>query len=489
MSYPNTYSKLKTFCLFFFLFYSLNSFSQWFSQAPPNTISFHSIVFPSNTIGYMAGGSEIYKSTNGGVSWVILGYPLPTFNDSLFWQGKVKDHLFFTSLDTGFAAGWDIWTNTSIILKTVDGGATWVTKHTGSPNCKINSIFFPSATIGYAVGNNGTIYKTTNAGNNWTSFILTSTTEEMAGLYFVDNNIGYVVSGTKTYKTINGGSNWTIVNSLGGTCVWFQNSQIGYVGTSGGTVRKTTNFGSSWVTCNFGNNTQVNKLFFTNDSIGYATTGLSQYGKIYKTKDYGMHWEPQPSSDGEKLSDICFTDDNKGFSVGDNGRIIHTTNAGGLNAPVAFYTNDNPNFCNSITNFTNLGLTSNNYSWLVNNNIISNTYNFSYAFSEATSYTLSLIADNGNYTDTLQTNFTTPNNSSINFTATVQSDSLCIYGSTNIYISNSENDVVYNIKNGTTYLTTYGLSGNGGGAKTNLDSVGSQCSPNCMKCENNPNVC
>jgi hypothetical protein len=50
-----------------------------------------------------------------------------------------------------------------IILKTIDGGATWEELPSGTTDI-LWSVYFPSADTGYAVGEKGTILKTTNGG-------------------------------------------------------------------------------------------------------------------------------------------------------------------------------------------------------------------------------------------------------------------------------------------------------------------------------------
>lgn len=107
------------------------------------------IYFPTPDIGYACGNgmTSIYKTTDGGETWTGLNNP---FNAYPFYS------IFFTSTDTGFAAGGDGFSAGGII-KTVDGGTTWALSQSGSES--LHAVCFPTSNTGYAAGANGTIYK------------------------------------------------------------------------------------------------------------------------------------------------------------------------------------------------------------------------------------------------------------------------------------------------------------------------------------------
>ena len=64
----------------------------------------------------------------------------------------------FTDPNTGTAVG-----NGGTILRTTDGGATWVSQSSGTTN-SLRGISFTDANTGTAVGLSGTILRTTNGG-------------------------------------------------------------------------------------------------------------------------------------------------------------------------------------------------------------------------------------------------------------------------------------------------------------------------------------
>jgi len=66
-------------------------------------------------------------------------------------------------------------------------------------------------------------------------------------------------------------------------------------------------------------------VFFTNASTGYS---VGENGTIIKTTDSGDSWFYQNSGTKQSLKNIYFLDENTGFSVGWSGTILKTENAG-----------------------------------------------------------------------------------------------------------------------------------------------------------------
>lgn len=73
----------------------------------------------------------------------------------------------------------------------------------------------------------------------------------MRSVFFIDSNTGYAVGGSvgTILKTINGGTNWisqTNPGTYGLKSVYFTDTNNGYVVGSDGKILKTTNGGSTW---------------------------------------------------------------------------------------------------------------------------------------------------------------------------------------------------------------------------------------------------
>jgi photosystem II stability/assembly factor-like uncharacterized protein len=142
----------------------------------------------------------IFKTNDGGINWTSI------LSGTSFWLNS----LCFTDSNTGYAVGChstgDLYTEGGIILKTLNGGTTWMEVYVGDggTGC-LNSVYFSDANTGFVVGDDGTIIKTINAGTTWTD-IYSGTTNSLYSAYFTDTNTGYVAGeGGTILKTNDGG--------------------------------------------------------------------------------------------------------------------------------------------------------------------------------------------------------------------------------------------------------------------------------------------
>ncbi|PLW93357.1 MAG: hypothetical protein C0591_14795, partial [Marinilabiliales bacterium] len=221
--------------------------------------------------GSPSGG--LWKSTDGGSSWTVL-----TDNNAVLGVSAIvvvptggADIIY---IGTGDRDGGSMWSlngdqsndNNSVgVLKSVDGGATWLPTgltYSTSQKRTINKLIIDpnDSNIIYAATSVG-IYKTTNAGINWT--------QQASGSNFIDmemhpTNSSILYSSTKTYynspviyKTSNGGSSWSSVATMATTdyridiAVTPANSAFVYAVVAkqnGGlsSIQKSTNTGASF---------------------------------------------------------------------------------------------------------------------------------------------------------------------------------------------------------------------------------------------------
>ena len=97
-------------------------------------------------MGGINGDQYILKTTDGGTTWINQKSGTSTYLSSVY----------FADYNTG-------WIVSSYIIKTTNGGANWIEQTSGTPHYKY-SVFFIDNNIGWTVGDGGTILKTTNGG-------------------------------------------------------------------------------------------------------------------------------------------------------------------------------------------------------------------------------------------------------------------------------------------------------------------------------------
>ena len=100
----------------------------------------------------------------------------------------------------------------TIVLKTTNGGSSWITLFTSYSHPTLFDVDFVNADTGWTVGRYGTILKTTDGGYNWIDQQIDGTW--WSSVSFLNGDIGWVscVSNGTLMKTTNGGSSWTLLN-------------------------------------------------------------------------------------------------------------------------------------------------------------------------------------------------------------------------------------------------------------------------------------
>ncbi len=278
--------------------------------------------------------------------------------------------VFFTDKNTGYVGGSDINSNgNGFIIKTTDGGKSWIRLPIGENILEIESIYFLDANNGFAVNDNGKLFKTTNGGAIW-SVSQIDKYGQINSVYFTNAKTGYVVNvAGQILKTTDRGNTWTVKYfdknaHLQLKSVFFTDTKNGYVvGTNSlpnyeaGIILTTTDGGETWSKSD--EQSELNSVYFPNESVGYAAgssmilktvdggktwkmtfappaggflsiyftdayTGyvVTLYGLIFKTIDGGKNWTELPGSTKNSLRSVFFTKSGVGYAVGDGSTIL-----------------------------------------------------------------------------------------------------------------------------------------------------------------------
>jgi photosystem II stability/assembly factor-like uncharacterized protein len=251
-----------------------------------------------------------------------------------FWQnplpqGNGLNKVEFISPSIGWAVG-----EAGTIIKTTNGGISWIPQTSGVQNDLLD-VSFSDENYGAAVGqgyqgSSNIILRTTNGGNSWFEQS-NPATGGLNGVHFIDKNTGTAVS---TYasiiRTTDGGETWT--NQQGITNypyidVFFTNVNNGIIVGEFDLILKTTNGGATWTRIQTGI-TNWSSATFSDSDNGWI---VGENGKIARTTDGGATWTEQTSGTTNDLSDVFFIDSNLGIAVGYSAQyatVVRTTDGG-----------------------------------------------------------------------------------------------------------------------------------------------------------------
>ncbi len=202
---------------------------------------------------------DFVRTTDGGNHWtpgVIPGYAIYGMSMICAIDGL-----------TAWVPLYDTVNNGGVLLKTSDGGATWVPKNTAAfaaPDGFPNVVHFFSASEGFCMGDpNGgyfEIYTTTDGGDTWTRVPSANIPNELSqewgiiGYYsVVGDNIWFGTNKSRVYRSTDKGHTWavsTVVNSATYIDVDFINAMHGIAhdrgSTSTGAMYETFDGGATW---------------------------------------------------------------------------------------------------------------------------------------------------------------------------------------------------------------------------------------------------
>lgn len=246
---------------------------------------FKKIKFADTQNGWIAGdGYSFMKTANSGNTWTVMN---PTY-----YVDYVNDMAVLSANKVIIVAG-SINNTDSKVITTTNGGSTFTEQILSAAN-SLNSVSFPSATIGYIVGNNGVAFKTTNGGTSY-AVMSTGVANDILKVFFVTTQLGFIVDEYGDIrKTINGGSTWSVLNISGmGTTkqIFFTDIDHGYTVNQVGTVFRTTDGGTTF---NQVGQTCLESPFdiqFINDSTGFVVGSFVNAScDVSYTTNYGQTW-------------------------------------------------------------------------------------------------------------------------------------------------------------------------------------------------------
>ncbi len=272
----------------------------------------YSVAFSGPDTGFAVGDNMTLRTLDGGKTWGVRDHaPL------IMRAGFVVNGL------TAYGAG-DMGLVSSTHTGGEDGNAQFLPEPDfpeAADNPSLNTLFFTSASTGYAAGDGGAIWKTTDSSNAWVAQT-SGTSQHLRSAHFADAATGWMAGdGGVILKTTNGGTDWAAqtsgtANGLNG--VHFVDAGNGWAVGAAGTILKTTNGGADWTPQASGVSHHLRTVYFLDASTGYAA---GDSGTLLKTLNGGSTWTREFTGITHRLRSLRFSGP-RGYAVGDAGTVL-----------------------------------------------------------------------------------------------------------------------------------------------------------------------
>jgi photosystem II stability/assembly factor-like uncharacterized protein len=286
-------------------------------------IIFGGISFIDSMNGWLVGyAGKIWRTWDGGVTW----------NSQTSGTSMCLRDVSFNDQNRGWAVGFanpqNLIQSRGIILRTLDGGKTWLTNAVFSSEGMGNVVVLDETNL-YVLGDSGSILKTTDDGGTW-EYQSNGLSTEFTTIDFVDENNGWAGGGIGAIiHTKDGGATWipqestidynivgiSFADALNGWAVarhsWYDTGALLHTSDSGITWTQQI---LSW------------NPFYDISAIDAQTAWVSWNGLLLRTTDSGTSWE-QVSTDIPWISYVRFFDSLHGWVAGGS-NVSHTSDGG-----------------------------------------------------------------------------------------------------------------------------------------------------------------
>ena len=304
----------------------------WEKKDLPTIQFLRSVFFTDSLYGWIAGDSGIILHTaDGGNSWVA---------QNSHTDNEITD-IFFLNRNLGWAAALNYMAPPygTILLKTDNGGATWLPQNYPEENIFITCILFRDSLNGWMGGRPHAIVKTIDGGVTWNQ--ATVDTSILAffpvlTIQFYNDQYGYASGGMfdiagVIWRTSNGGDTWFAIDPSDAPADEVHAlhifDSITVMGAGGdpdfgygvGMIR-TFDGGINWEYNELDIQGNATDLDFRNATEAWAPLGPQR--KMIYSLDAGNTWAPIFPPDSVSIYDVTFPDSQHGYAVGRDGACL-----------------------------------------------------------------------------------------------------------------------------------------------------------------------
>lgn len=281
-------------------------------------IAFRALAFSHPDTGYAVGGyrfesTVLLRTTDGGATWEPELTPEPV--DRVMycaWAESEGPILAGGNHDQWLRRGGDgLWQPTFAFF-----GYPWVPLRAVAR--RDDSTLMAVAGVGY---DQGLLIQGTNEGGQWQ--LVDSFDLELRDIHFTSPQVGFMAGFGVVYKTTDGGATWEFTPAENDFFVSlaFVSEQVGYVVGRAGSILQTTDAGQTWQVLRDGNRLwlprhRYHKIRFWDQQTGYL---VGDRGLMLRTQDGGETWQRVALPTEADIYDLYLYGPNQGYLAGSEG--------------------------------------------------------------------------------------------------------------------------------------------------------------------------
>ncbi|MBI4863455.1 MAG: IPT/TIG domain-containing protein [Candidatus Riflebacteria bacterium] len=282
-------------------------------------------------------GGFLYKSTNGGASWIRSDVGLSA--------GGVSSVAVCPGDSSQVLAG----TAQAGLFGSVDGGLSWTSLYSGTlPESSIRCVLYDPSTpstafVGCHRGSAG-IYRSLDSGSTWTAAGSGLAGDSVGRLAIDPTLTTSLLAGTSSgvFGTTNQGASWTLQSDgikalrIRNVAVYPRNGNIVFVATEEAGVYQSTDRGVSWsarragLTPSLMGASSSTPTVLTIDAVSPAIMYTSLRGNMFKTSNFGLTWAALGQTGAALVVDPT---DSNSLYIGGQGGILKSRDQGATFSP------------------------------------------------------------------------------------------------------------------------------------------------------------
>lgn len=240
--------------------------------------------------------AELLYTQDGGSTWLTTNITSLAASEDADDMACVGTNLVVVSAESNSL-------HMASIADILTGSETWTEVTTGFVALKLpRRIFSLDATHTWIVAEGGYIYFTDDPSSGVVvQHDGSLSTQNLFGVHAYDRNNIVAVGGSNVVLfSSNGGDSWTLVTGpavgVQLNTVWMRSDAIWMVGTNGGELWYTIDFGANWTQKSFsGSGTgAVQDIRFSTRNVGYMAHDTATAGRVLRTTNGGFSWLTMP---------------------------------------------------------------------------------------------------------------------------------------------------------------------------------------------------